>query len=215
MYFKYGIEEIEHLKNNDKLLGEAIDKIGPIQRPLNKDLFSSLIHLIIGQQISTIAQKTIWERLLVRIGEVNVKNICSLNREELQKLGMTFRKSDYIKSFADKVFSNEFDINTLNTMTDEEVIKKLSTLKGIGPWTAEMLLIFCMQRPNVISFGDLAILRGMRMLYQYQEIDKVEFKKLSKVYSPYSTVASLYLWAIAGGAIPELSDPAPKKTKKI
>ena len=99
-------------------------------------------------------------------------------------------------------------------MPDELVIQELSALKGIGVWTAEMIMTFCMQRPNIVSFGDLAILRGMRMLYRHKEIDRAKFEKYRKRYSPYGTVASLYLWAIAGGALPELTDPAQKKGKK-
>ena len=99
-------------------------------------------------------------------------------------------------------------------MTDEEVIKELSSLKGIGVWTAEMLLLFCMQRPDIVSFGDLAIIRGMRMLYRHREIDRKKFDRYRKRYSPYGSVASLYLWAISAGAIPQLTDPAPKKKKE-
>lgn len=99
-------------------------------------------------------------------------------------------------------------------MTDEEVIEALSSLKGIGVWTAEMIMTFCMQRPDIVSYGDLAILRGMRMLYRHRQIDKVKFRRYRKRYSPYGTIASLYLWAIAGGAIPNLTDPAPKKKRK-
>ena len=120
----------------------------------------------------------------------------------------------YIKDFSRKVHSGEFDVEKLAEMTDEEVIKELSSLKGIGVWTAEMLLLFCMQRPDVVSFGDLAIIRGMRMLYRHREIDRKKFDRYRKRYSPYGSVASLYLWAISAGAIPQLTDPAPKKKKE-
>jgi len=209
MYFAYGAKEVDYLKKHDKHLGEAIDTIGHIHRRVDNDLFSSVIHHIIGQQISVAAQTTIWKRLCNAINEVNVKNICAIDRDALQKLGMTFRKADYIKDFAEKVFSEEFDIEALTTLSDEMVIKELSALKGIGAWTAEMLMTFCMQRHDVISFGDLAIHRGMRMLYHHKNIDKKKFEKLAKRYSPYATVASLYLWAIAGGAIPAMRDYAP------
>lgn len=213
MYFEYSEKEIEYLKKRDKLLGAAIDQIGPINREVECDLFSSVIHHIIGQQISVRAQATIWQRLIDRVGEINADTIYLFELNELQKLGMTYKKAEYIKDFAEKVRNNEFDINELETLTDTEVIQKLSALKGIGVWTAEMLLTFCMQRPNVISFGDLAIHRGMRMLYHHKCIDKEKFAKYKKRYSPYGTVASLYLWAIAGGAIPEMKDYAPKKKK--
>lgn len=91
--------------------------------------------------------------------------------------------------------------------------RELSALDGIGVWTAEMLMTFSMQRPDIISFGDLAIHRGLRMLYHHRKITRDLFDKYKRRYSPYATVASLYLWAIAGGAIPELRDRASKSVK--
>lgn len=96
-------------------------------------------------------------------------------------------------------------------MPDEEVIRVLSSLKGIGVWTAEMILLFCMQRPDVLSYDDLAIQRGLRMLYHHRKIDRRLFEKYRRRYSPYGSVASLYLWAIAGGAIPGMRDYTPAK----
>ena len=214
MFFEYGEKEISYLKARDKRLGDAIDRIGHINRAVDSDLFSSVVHHIIGQQISTTAQATLWKRLNERLGSVTADTILALGREELQAVGMTFKKADYILDFAEKVQSSIFDIKGLDKLTDEEVIKELSALKGIGVWTAEMIMTFCMQRPNVVSFGDLAIHRGMRMLYRHRKIDKAKFERYRKRYSPYGTVASLYLWAIAGGAIPELNDPMPKKVAK-
>ncbi|WP_434295880.1 DNA-3-methyladenine glycosylase family protein [Clostridium botulinum] len=215
MYFEYGREETEFLKSRDELLGAAIDRIGHIYRAVDSDLFSSVVHHIIGQQISTRAQATIWKRLEDRLEIVDADAICSLELEELQRLGMTFRKAEYIKGFAQKVKNKKFDVEALNNLPDSEVIKELSALKGIGIWTAEMIIIFCMQRPDIISFGDLAIQRGMRMLYHYRSIHRKKFTKYARCYSPYGTVAGLYLWAIAGGAIPEMRDYAPKKKKEV
>lgn len=213
MYFEYGKKEIEFIKGRDKLLGAAIDRIGHLYREVDSDLFSSVVHHIIGQQISTRAQATIWQRLNDRLGIINADAIYALELTQLQKLGMTFKKAEYIKDFAAKVRSEEFDIHALSGLPDAEVIKALSSLKGIGTWTAEMIMTFCMQRSDVVSFGDLAIHRGMRMLYHHRSIDRKKFAKYARRYSPYGTVASLYLWAIAGGAIPEMRDYAPKKKK--
>lgn len=173
-----------------------------------------MVHHIIGQQISTSAQATIWQRLNDRIKIINSDAIYTLELTELQKLGMTFKKAGFIKDFAEKVRSKEFDIDALHVLSDAEVIKELSALKGIGIWTAEMIMTFCMQRPDVISFGDLAIHRGMRMLYHHRSIDREKFAKYARRYSPYGTVASLYLWSIAGGAISEMRDYAPKRKKE-
>lgn len=213
MYFDYDDKAVSYLKSCDKKLGEAIDKIGHIEREVRPDLFDALVHSIVGQQISTAAQATIWSRLCDLVGAVTPENILAKTDDELQAVGLSFRKVEYIKSLAEKVNSGEFSLEELYTLSDDEVITRLSSLRGIGVWTAEMLMIFSMQRPDILSFGDLAIIRGLRMLYRHREIDKAKFQKFKKRYSPYASVASLYLWAIAGGAIPELSDPAPKKKK--
>ena len=211
MFLEYGEKETEYLKSRDKRLGEAIDRIGHVNRTVDTDLFSAVVHQIIGQQISTAAQETLWRRLTAQLGCVNADSILSLGRDELQAVGMSYRKAAYIQEFAGKVGSGEFDIAALETMSDAKVVAALSSLKGIGVWTAEMIMIFCMQRPDIVSFGDLAILRGMRMLYRHRSIDRAKFETYRRRYSPCGTVASLYLWAIAGGALPELTDPAPKK----
>jgi DNA-3-methyladenine glycosylase II len=213
LYFEYGNEEIEFLKSRDKVLGAAIDQIGLIYREVDSDLFSSVVHHIIGQQISTSAQATIWQRLTNSLEDINADTICTLELNELQKFGMTYKKAGYIKDFAEKVRNKEFDIEMLNRLPDQEVVKELSALKGIGVWTAEMLMTFSMQRPDIVSFGDLAIHRGMRMLYHHKTIDREKFEKYKRRYSPYGTVASLYLWAIAGGAITGMRDYAPRKKK--
>ncbi len=214
MYFKYGIKEIEHLKKRDKKLAEAIDNIGEIKRELDDDLFSSVVHHIIGQQISVAAQATVWKRMKKKLGNVCANSIDACETEELQKCGMTYKKAEYIKIFSQSILNEELILQELYNKSDEEVISALSSIKGIGVWTAEMIMTFCMQRPNVISYGDLAILRGMRMLYRHRKITPELFKKYKKRYSPFATTAALYLWAIAGGALPNLKDPAPK-TKKV
>ena len=215
MYFIYGDEEIEYLKCKDKILGEVIEKIGHIERVTDTDLFSSVVHHIIGQQISTKAQETIWQRLKDELGEVNAENIYKTDVSRLQLLGMSFRKAEYIKDFADKVHSGSFNLQDISEMSDEEAIKALASLKGIGVWTAEMILLFCLQRPNIFSFDDLAIQRGLRMVYHHRKIDRKLFEKYRRRFSPYCSVASLYLWAVSGGAIPEMKDYAPKKGNKL
>lgn len=215
MFYPYGEREISYLTLKDKRLGSAIEQIGHIDREIDTDIFPAIVHHIIGQQISTAAQTTIWTRLLNTVGTVSANSLAALGRERLQKIGMTYKKADYILDFAEKARCGAFDQERIRTWNDAEVIHELTKLKGVGTWTAEMILIFCMQRPDVVSFGDLAILRGMRMLYRHRKIDRTKFERYRKRYSPYGTVASLYLWAIAGGAIPKLTDPASEKQKGI
>lgn len=211
MYFQYDESAAEYLKKKDKRLAQVIDKIGKIEREADSDLFSSVVRHIIGQQISTKAQATIWQRMQDNLGSVNADTILAAGTDRLQAFGTTFKKAEYIMDFAAKVKSGAFDLQGIRNKSDDEAISELTKLKGIGIWTAEMILLFCMQRPNVFSYGDLAILRGMRMVYHHRKIDRRLFEKYRRRFSPYCSVASLYFWAVAGGAIPEMRDYAPKR----
>lgn len=211
MYFKYDDQALLYLKSKDQTLGEVIDKIGHIDRGIDTDLFSSVVHHIIGQQISTKAQATIWQRISENLSVLNADSIIAAGVEKLQSFGMTFRKAEYITDFAVKIKNGTFDLEGIWHKSDEEAIAALRSLKGIGVWTAEMILLFCMQRQNIFSFDDLAIQRGLRMVYHHRNIDRKLFEKYRRRFSPYCSVASLYLWAVAGGAIEGMKDYAPKK----
>lgn len=210
-FFKYGEKEIEHLKKADKRLADVIDKIGMVKRPVIPDLFAALVNSIVGQQISTKAHQTIWIRMQKEFGEITSMSIDSFSKEKLQQAGITFKKAGYIKSISQRILNGDFDINSLHSMSDEEVCRKLSQLDGIGVWTAEMLMLHSMQRPNILSYGDLAIHRGLRMIYHHREIDKERFSKYWKRYTPYASVASLYLWAVSAGSIAGVKDYISKK----
>ena len=164
MYFAYGEDELAYLRQKDKRLCEVIDRVGRINRAVDTDLFSSVIHHIIGQQISTKAQATIWQRMRDTLDEVNAETVLAAGVPKLQGLGMTFRKAEYITDFAEKVHTGAFDLDAVERMSDEAAIRELSCLKGIGVWTAEMILLFCLQRPDIFSYDDLAIRRGLRMV---------------------------------------------------
>ncbi|MDR3321323.1 MAG: DNA-3-methyladenine glycosylase 2 family protein [Synergistaceae bacterium] len=207
--FIYGENEVSYLKNRDKLLGSAIDQIGRIERGVHADLFAALVNSIVGQQISTKAQHTIWERMRTGLVEVTPVAILACSETALQSYGITFKKAAYIRGIAERVLDGRLDIGTLRAKSDDEICKELVRLPGIGVWTAEMLMLFSMRRPDILSYGDLAILRGMRMLYHHRKIPRPLFEKYRRRYSPCGSVASLYLWAIAGGAIDGMKDCAP------
>ena len=210
MIFQYGDAELSHLRNRDPRLAEVIDCVGRVEREVDADLFSSVVHHIVGQQISTRAQATIWFRLHDALGGVTAESILAAGIPKLQSLGMTFRKAGYIVDFAEKVHSGAFDLEGVEHMTDDDAVQALCSLKGIGVWTAEMILLFCLQRSDILSFDDLAIQRGLRMVYHHRSIDRKLFERYRRRYSPYGSVASLYLWAVAGGAVPGMKDYKPK-----
>jgi len=210
VFFEYGDVEIDYLKSKDKKLGAVIGRVGHVYRIVDDDLFSSVVHHIVGQQISTKAMQTIWDRMLSALGVIDAATLASAGEERIQAFGITHIKARRILSFADKVKSGDFDLGLIASMPDEDAIKAFSSLEGVGVWTAEMLLLFCLKRPNILSYGDLAIQRGMRMIYRKREIKRDFFEKIRRRLSPYCSVASLYFWAVAGGAFPELTDPAKR-----
>ncbi|WP_311751890.1 DNA-3-methyladenine glycosylase [Proteus columbae] len=198
MHFQYGETEINILKKRDKRLAKLIERIGEIKRPLTPDLFTALVKNIIEQQISVSAAITVNQRLLnLCDGIYTPERIAKLSEQEIQQCGMTMRKASYIIGIADAVISERLDLNKIPEMTDKEVIDTLIQLKGIGVWTAEMLLISSLNRPDILSWGDLAIQRGIMRLYRHKTLDKVRFERYRKRYSPYGSTASLYLWALS------------------
>ena len=195
-YFEYGEAEIIYLRKKDKKLGAAINRIGIIERRVNPCLFSALIESVIGQQISNKAAVTVCQRLDELCGMDSVM-LNALTIEEIQSCGMSMRKAEYIKNIAELAVSKVIDFNTLPQKTDKEIIETLTAVKGIGIWTVEMLLIFSLMRPDVVSFGDLAIRRGMMNLYGLKQLPKEKFQRYVRRYSPFGSVASLYLWELS------------------
>ncbi len=210
-HFIYGETETAWLRARDPLLGAVIAELGPLRRTVIPDLFTALASSIVAQQISSKALETVWGRMVARFAPFTPQSIVAASVEEVQACGMSMRKAEYIKGIAGAVLSGELDLALLRGLPDAEVCARLAALRGIGVWTAQMLLIFSLQRPNVLSWDDLAILRGLRMLYRHRRITPALFAKYQRRYAPYASVASLYLWAIAGGACPGLVDCAPQK----
>ena len=156
------------------------------------DLFT-LIWNIVGQTSKT---ANLYGRMLDRYSPITPETIMAITAEEIQKW-VSNRKYNYIKGIAEAVVQGKLNLSELEHLPDDEVIKRLSSLPGIGVWTAEMLMIFSMQRPDVVSWGDLAIRRGMMTLYGLKDLTRERFHEYRKRYSPYGSVASLYLWVIS------------------
>lgn len=195
--FRYGPAEIEYLKSRDEKLGLAIERIGMIEREVIPDLFAALVNCIVAQQISAKAADTIWSRMQERFGEITPQSISAAAVEEIQQCGISMRKASYIKGIGDWAAQGPEKISELSDLPDDEAIIRLSALKGVGLWTAEMILIFSLRRPDVVSWGDLAIRRGMMNLYGLEDLTKEQFDECRARYSPYGSVASLYLWELS------------------
>ncbi|MBI5592328.1 MAG: DNA-3-methyladenine glycosylase 2 family protein [Deltaproteobacteria bacterium] len=196
-YFSYGQAEIEYLRCCDRKLGKAIDNIGIIERQVTPDLFTALVKCIVEQQISRKAAETVWSRLCEKCLEITPRGIADTDVSDIQKCGLSMRKAGYIKGIGQATARGELNFSELSEKSNDEIIKALSSLPGIGVWTVEMLLIFSLCRPDVVSWGDLAIRRGMMNLYGLKELTKKQFDRYRKKYSPCGSVASLYLWALS------------------
>jgi DNA-3-methyladenine glycosylase II len=195
-YITYGEIEISHLSAQDPALARAISRIGYIARRVEPDLFVALTSSIISQQISTKAAETVLNRLIVKCGLITPTNVKYQSLEDIMQCGMSGRKAKYIWDLAHAVCCFDLDLTAIRLLSDDEVIQTLSKYSGIGPWTAEMMLIFSLERPDVVSFSDLGIRRGMMKLYNLENITRKEFTEYRRKYTPYGTVASLYLWEI-------------------
>lgn len=196
-YFNYGKKEIDYLKKKDPVLGREIDQIGRIERETNPDVFARLISSIISQQISTKSAQTVENRLIDLIDNITPESLKQETVEAIQQCGMSMRKAGYIKEIAEKASAKEIDFENLQHLSNDAIMTKLISLKGVGEWTVEMLLLHAFERPDIISYKDLGIRRGMMKLYGLDELTKEEFNQFREKYSPYGSVASLYLWEIA------------------
>jgi DNA-3-methyladenine glycosylase II len=195
--FQYGQAEIEYLARRDRKLGRAIGQIGMIERPVTPDLFTALVQSVVAQQVSRKAADTVWGRLRERLLDITPRRVAGADVSDIQKCGLSMRKARYIQKIGEAAIGGELDFLELRGMPDDGIIEKLSSLPGIGVWTAQMLLIFSLCRPDVVSWGDLAIRRGMMNLYGLKELSKEQFDRFRRRYSPCGSVASLYLWALS------------------
>ena len=193
----YGAEEVAYLSKRDKKLGKYIDKIGHVERECFDDLFSGLCYSVINQQLSMKAADRLYEKICGKVGEIVPEKM--LIAEKLFGCGLSHAKADCLALCAEKFSSGELSAEALSEMSDEEVMKTLTRLRGIGAWTAEMTMIFCLERRDVLSLSDYGIRKGLSILHGIDIKDQAAMRKFKKLYSPYGTTASVYLWEISKG----------------
>jgi len=186
-----------HLRRVDPVMRELIDCVGPVRLKLRPRRFSMLAYSIIAQQISTSAARSIRRRFdrLVAPGRVTPSKLAQLSTEELRRAGISPQKSKYLHDLAEKVLDGTVRLRRVGNMSDENVIAELMQVKGIGVWTAQMFLMFCLGRPDVFPHDDLGIRHALRTLYQLEALpDRDESDRLSAPWRPHATIASWYLW---------------------
>lgn len=196
-FLPYPDHALDHLTARDPALGRAVLQFGRLERLVAKDPFTALASAITGQLISTKAYDAIWGRLKDHLQTVTPRSVYDAGSEALRACGLTQNKAAALHQAAAAILSGAFDLNDAATMDDEAAIHHLSSLKGIGRWSSEITLIHGFLRLNILSYGDAAIRRGMCNVYGVPTIGKDFFETCKTAYSPYGSVASIYLWKSA------------------
>lgn len=195
----YWGEAVGHLSKRDTVLSRIIARYPEVKLRLKKDPFTTLARAIAGQQISVKAADTIWGRFVAasegKPQKVNPQKILSLKTKDLRACGLSERKAEYIQGLASRFAAKEISGRAHSKMPDHEIKAELVSLKGIGPWTADMYLMFNLWRPNVLPLGDVGLIRAIEV--NYFKGCKTTLKKIRTVtepWSPFATVATWYLW---------------------
>lgn len=182
--------------------------VGDVSVGIEPDRFSALARAITGQQLSTAAAATIWKRFAA-LGPVEPEAILALEESTLRGVGLSGAKVRYVRDLAEHVATGSLDLAALDRMADDEVIAEVCRVKGIGRWTAEMFLVFSLQRPDVLALGDAGLLRAAGWALDHSRAaTPEELETAGEAWRPYRSVASLYLWAsLDRGLVPRTSVP--------
>ena len=183
------------LGEKDKILKKIVNKYKSEKIISKKNAFQTLLKSITGQQISVKAANAIWEKLKKKVKKINPNNILKIKENEIKKCGFSKQKANYIFNLAIFFIKNKKIVENLKKMEDKEVVETLTKIKGIGNWTAEMFLIFYLLRSNVFPISDLGFQKAISINYKKKyPLNEKEMKKFKKLWSPWNTVATWYLW---------------------
>ena len=187
---------IDHLKKSDPVLCAIIERVGPCRMEFGAPEFHSLAEAIIYQQLNGKAALTIFRRFAALAGEpLTPQGVLKLSDAQMRSVGLSRQKSSYLRDMAERAVRGELDFSSLPEMTDDDVIKHLTQVKGVGVWTAHMFLMFTLRRPNVLPTGDYGIQMAIKRHYKKRKLPKPEqMDKIAKPWEPYRSVACWYLW---------------------
>lgn len=192
----------EHLRSVDHVMRGLIDDGGPIhperdRRGSRPDPYEALARAIVGQQLSTKAARSIWERLVEILGGAlpSPSELLAVDSETIRSAGLSRAKVAFIRDLAERIDDGRLDVGALGDLADEDVIAALTQIKGVGPWTAEMFLIFHLGRPDVLSTGDLGIRRAAQIAYGLDDLPGPhDLERIAEPWRPHRTLGCLYLW---------------------
>lgn len=187
----------EHVSKVDPRIRQLVKKLGLIEFEAGGDPFESLVEAIISQQLNGQSARSIFNKLksLVRSEVIDAEWLSEIHVSKLSKAGVSPQKTRYLKDLSSRVVKGQLDLDNLKTKPDHEVIGILDEVKGIGPWTAQMFLLFTLGRSDVLPVDDLGIQIAVRSVYSLRKLPTAEkIEKIACNWHPYCSVASLYLW---------------------
>jgi len=189
-------QAVDHLKKSDPVLRAIIERIGAFRMEYGPPEFHSLAEAILYQQLNGKAAVTIFKRFAALAGEpLTPAGILKLTDEQMRSAGLSKQKSSYLRNMAQRAISGELDFSKLHEMSDEDVIKHLTQVKGVGVWTAQMFLMFTLKRPNVLPTGDFGVQMAIKRHYNKRKLPKpAQMEKIAKPWEPYRSIACWYLW---------------------
>jgi DNA-3-methyladenine glycosylase II len=189
--------EIEQLLQKEPLFIPWVEKIGVIERMGNDDAYKSLMDSILAQQVSGSAAASITKRFADKFG-YEAKAIATASVEDLRSCGLSSNKAKYVQGIAKARLDKTVPFDKLHEKSDQEIAEYLLKLKGVGPWTVDMMLIFTFFRKDVLSYPDFGIRKGICRLYGVDTLDLKCYEQIRTKLSPHLTLASFWLWEIAG-----------------
>ena len=186
-----------HLRKQDPVMKQIIKQVGPFTLKLKRDRFKTLVGSIISQQISTSAAKTIQQRLIDAVSPeaITAESLSRFDVDSFREIGVSRQKATYIIDIVEKTNAGELRLNQLGRMDDESAIEHLCQVKGVGRWTAQMLLIFSIGRLDIMAVDDLGLKNAAKLAYELDDHPTPDqFHELSEPWQPYRSIASWYLW---------------------
>jgi len=192
----YWDEAKKYLKKSDSIISKIIHvQKNDTYLTRKHTTFQTFFKIVIGQQISIEAASSIERRIRKKIKSISPKKLINIADRDLRELGLSFRKIKYIKEIAERCINDLKFFLDIKLLSDSEAIKSLSSLYGIGPWSAEMFLIFQLNRQNILPTGDVGLINSFCKNYQIDKKDfLIEVSKQKQIWEPYCTVATWYLW---------------------
>lgn len=187
------------LLSKSPVFKSLISRYGFLKLIRNDNIYESLIFHFIRQVLSNKVGEVLTNRLINLVGSISPSNIDKISTEEIKSLGIASKKAEYIKNLTTLYLEGKINLSLefLDSLTDEEILKYLTSIKGIGEWTAEMIMAFSLGRENVFSWNDIALKRGiMKVHKEFKTLSRTRFERLRKLYSPYCSYAALYYYKV-------------------